>query len=171
MKTKKDLKASHIKFLSEFKLYNDLESGKLIIFDFRKKEQFNLGCLYDYSINLPFDEIGEEVLDNPKIIDEKLLAGYAHSEFLEHRAIKCKRFFIVIIISEEKIYKEAIFKSLSELDIIKDGNIVKPLKLYKNFMLNNKVREIGLYNRGFDLIRCKFPFIIHSNNLIPPKLL
>jgi hypothetical protein len=160
---KNDLKISEIKFISDIKIYNELEGQKIMIFDLRSRKEFQDGNIYNVSINLPHDEISLELFDNPKLIDDKLLDEFAHNNVLKTSISKIKRFFVVIIMSEEKISKADILKSATFIDE-KDVNcpsVLKTLCFYRN-LINNKVREIGIYNKGFSLFKKTYPFFIGS---------
>jgi hypothetical protein len=157
-----------MKMISEIKLFNELEAQKIILFDFRPRKVFRESSLYDFSINIPFDEVQDDILDNPQILDDRLLEQYAHSDYLKNCLHKCKRYFLVIIMSDEKINKVDIYKYINQLE---DGfqisdEIYKPLKLYQN-LLHNKVREIGIYTRGFQLFKQHFPFLLHQGDSLP----
>ncbi len=163
---KKGYRHIPIKMLSQFKIFNEVESQKILIFDFRTREEFQTGCLLDYSINLPYNEIPTELLENSRAIEDKLLEPYADSGTC-NRVQKYKRCFVVLIMSEEKIPKKAILEASQVMDNPDESlpqRITIPLKFYKN-LVNNKVREIGLYNRGFRTLKSNFPFLCYQNNL------
>ena len=77
-----------------------------------------------------------------------------------------------MIISENKIPKNEIVCYLSKTCTHPKkhdtGIISKPLKLYNTF-INNKVREIGFYTRGFNLIKTYFPYLLQItiNDILP----
>lgn len=162
---------NNVKMVSEIKIYNEVEAQKVIIIDFRSRKDFNSGCLFDFSINLPYDEVGDDILEDPGFFSKGLLEKFAHSEFLEDRASRIKRYFVAIIMSQNKIRKHDIMSYVNGIDSAYEFSeeLTKPIKLYNN-LIQNKVREIGLYTRGFNLFRNKFPFLIHTNQKNPTLL-
>ena len=170
-KEKRKLCEHQMKMISDLKLYNELETQKIIIFDFRPRTAFEEASIHDFSINLPYDEVETKLLEDNNILDNKLLEQYAHSDFLKGISNKCRRLFIVIIMSDDKICKEEVYKYIR--GTIKESEycdeIVKPLKFYKN-LVQSKVREIGLYTKGFNKFKSTFPFLIHAYRN-PPQIL
>lgn len=164
------------KLISENKIFNEVESQKILIFDFRSKEQFHRGCIRNFSINLPSETLGEKFFENPKILENRILESFASTDFLSKCIPKLKRFFVIIIMSEEKLNREEVlkyagsnFNEMKGLDENIINTLIKPIKFYRN-LVNNKVRELGLFYRGFSTFERKFPFIV-SNKGEPCKLL
>lgn len=171
IKEKRKLCEHQMKMISDLKLYNELETQKIIIFDFRPRTAFEEASIYDFSINLPHDEVDTRFLEDNNILDHKHLEPYAHSDFLKGISHKCRRLFIVIIMSDDKISKEEIYKyirgTVKESEYVDE--ILKPLKFYKNLVFS-KVREIGLYTKGFNKFKRTFPFLLHTYRN-PPQIL
>ena len=81
---------------------------KLIIFDFRKREDFNINHIHN-SINIPFNEFDFKFFET--IDDQKLC--YLCNNFVKCDELKCmlkryKRYYIVLIMSQEKIKRKTI---------------------------------------------------------------
>jgi hypothetical protein len=139
---------SSIHFINEVKVYNEVQNEKkVLIFDLRKKTDYEK-CHLDFSINIPYNEYDEDFmkifnLKKIKIIQDTICT----SEELKEMISRYKRYFIVIIMSHEKINK-------TNINSVLNGNqenkeiITKSLLFYKA-LISNRVRELGLYNKGF----------------------
>ena len=136
---KKELSENKLKMVSDSKLFNELENKKIIIFDFRPRKQFDQSSILNYSINLPYDVINIELLENPGIIDKRLLEEFAHSDFMRRKSNVLKRNFILIIMSEDKIKKEEILKNFALISSNDETNIsdeiLKSLKFFINLII------------------------------------
>jgi rhodanese-related sulfurtransferase len=151
-----------INFIHEVKIYNEIQNDqKILIFDLRKREDFDKSHL-DLSVNIPHNEFEENFFEN---IDEKIISEMTKDKTLSENILKYKRFYLVIIISQNKIHRKNIFLQTSqnkeEVDIIN-----KSLIFYKAF-IKNRVRELGFYNHGFNKLVGYYPFLIR-NSLFPP---
>ena len=153
-----------VNFINETKIFNELQnSKKILIFDFRPKAEF-LYKHFENSLNLPIDEIDVDCLMK---FDENELKKYTDDNYIKSLVSKYKRLFIGFICSSEKIKR----KSFLSPDLSKNENlqIGKILTFYKT-LISNKIREIGLYIKGFNKIENSFNYIL-VKNLVPfPKL-
>jgi len=170
---KTNLRPDQIAFISNSYIFNEIDTEKALIFDFRTKKQFQESSIHKYSINIPYDEIDANILDDPNIFKNNSLAKFAHTDFLVEYLKSSMRRFIVIIMSEDKISKDYIYKNMSLIQQ-KDSSvfndlIMKPLLFYKNLMIIKK-REFGLFQKGFSSFRFSFPFMLSCNNLAPEIL-
>ncbi len=143
-----------ILFIHEVKIFNEIQNKrKILIFDLRKKDEYHK-CYLDESINIPYNEYDYEFFETFK---ENKISELAIDEYLKEKVLRYKRYFIAIIMSDKKIRRRDILKQVGnddELDRIK-----KSLLLYKS-LINNKVREIGLFNKGFDKILNNYSFLV-----------
>jgi hypothetical protein len=146
-----------INFIHEVKVYNEIQNEKkILIFDLRKREDFDRNHL-DLSVNIPFDEFDYSFFEN---IDENKISELTEDKEIKSNVLKYKRFYIVLVISQNKICRRKII-SLEDKDDEEHEMIKKGLIFYKAF-LKNRVREIGLYNHGFKKIINNYPFIVQS---------
>jgi hypothetical protein len=143
-----------VHMIHDVKIFNELQNQKkIIIFDLRNRDEYN-NCYLDESVNLPFDEYPEQFFDN---FDEKIISEKVYQNDLKNKVLRFKRYYIAIILSENKISrKEILSMESSHLE-----KINKSLLLY-NCLINKKVREIGLYNKGFDRICQHYNFLINN---------
>lgn len=136
-----------INFIDETKIFNELQNNKkILIFDFRPKSLFKQNHL-ENSINLPIDEIEVESLNE---FDDQSLTKYTEDNVCKSLIYKYKRLFIVIICSQEKINRNS-FLLPNKNSINEELNIGKILSLFRT-LKNNKVRELGIFNKGFNKI-------------------
>lgn len=152
----------NLKIISEGKLFNEIEAQKALIFDFRTRSEFRSSSLRDISVNLPHNEISLDFLKKNNILEGELEA-YG-SKYIKDKIKKYKRFYIAIIMSEEKINLEYIDNYQIKNNV--SDEISKPLAFYQT-LINNRVRELGLYIYGFNLFRSKFPYLVHINDCNP----
>jgi hypothetical protein len=154
-----------IKLINEVKIFNEIQNyKKLIIFDFRKREDFNINHIHN-SINIPFNEFDFKFFET--IDDQKLC--YLCNNFVKCDELKCmlkryKRYYIVLIMSQEKIKRKTIEaigtgKKLNSEE--EKDQIIKSLLLYKALQ-KNRVYEMGMFNLGFKKIIKHFDFLVCS---------
>jgi hypothetical protein len=150
-----------INFIHEVKIYNEIQNHKkIIIFDLRSRETFAKSHI-QFALNLPYKEYEPSFYIN---FDEEKLCLLTTREELKSMIRRFKRYYIVIIMSEHKIkrkhvlnyHKQCPVKDQEERDIIK-----KSVLLYQTLTSGHKVREIGLYNLGFERFTNHYYFIIN----------
>jgi hypothetical protein len=148
----------NINFIHEVKIYNELQNNKkILIFDLRKKEEKEFSSL-NYTINIPYNEHPDDFF---KIFEEEKFMKKTEDPEVKDMLRKYRRFYIVIVMSEEKIARRKILK-FPECDGDESLIIRRSLLLY-NALTKKRVRELGLFNLGFKkfaehygfLIRCK----------------
>lgn len=150
---------SSINYINESKIYNEFQNNKkIIIFDLRKKEDFEKYHL-DCSINLPYDILDLGFFQS---IDENKLSGYATSDEMKANLKKYKRFYIAIILSQTKVKR----KIINELNTMEENDekdlIMKGLTLYKT-LVKNRIRELGFFNIGFENFLAHYYFLVIVN--------
>lgn len=152
----------NINFIHEVKIFNEIQNNKkILIFDFRTKEDYNRTSLY-YSINIPYNEHDK---NNLKVFNVDKMMELASKEEIKEMVRKYKRYYIVIIMSEKKIARKKILKHENSEDIERDI-IIKTLLFYKA-LVNNRVRELGLFNLGFSKFVDHYEFIVCKNSSYP----
>jgi hypothetical protein len=152
-----------LQYIHEVKIFNEIQNYKnILIFDFRRKEEFDKHRI-ENSINLPFDKYDYsffETLDEAKI---KQIAEVASlNEETRNMLKRHKRYYIALIISEEKI-KRAMIESCEKFDSddIERERIIKCLLFY-NALVKNRVYELGLYNKGFKKFEQHYYYLVSS---------
>jgi hypothetical protein len=80
--------------------------------------------------------------------------------------LKYKRFFIVIIMSEIRIQRKTILNLSPSHSKEEQATIDKSLLFYKS-LTDNRVRELGLYNLGFNKFSETYYFMITRDKLQP----
>jgi len=147
---------SKLNFLNETKIFNELQNHKkIIIFDFRTRSQFAAYHL-ENSINLPVDEVSVEDLEK---VDENTLLSYSHNkEEAKPLLSKYKRLFVVLIFPQKQIKKRN-FVSPNQEDYEETLRIAKVITFYKT-LVTNKIRELGIYIKGFGLLDNSFGFAL-----------
>jgi rhodanese-related sulfurtransferase len=146
-----------IQFISEEKIFNELQNDKkILIFDFRKKADFDKKHL-DNSINIPFDEVEFEFLQK---FDTQILQSYTNDTNVKSLIPKSRRQFIAIIMHNDKISKKKILQpsKFSEEEQFHTGKI---LTFYKTLHLN-KHREMAIFNKGFTRIEKYYSFLLNN---------
>ena len=158
-----------IKYIHEVKIFNEIQNNKkIIIFDFRNREEY-LSNHLDLSLNIPFDE--HELDYYETLFDKKLNITdqkYIDSEEVKLRLKNCRRYFIVIIMSEERIKRKAIENCERDQDInlLTKEKILKTLLFYKSLVIKG-VRDIGIYNLGIKELTSQYKFMMHSRDIKP----
>lgn len=153
-----------VNFINENKIFNELQNNrKILVFDFRPRNEFNLyHC--ENSINIPNDEVE---IENLITCQENFLYSFTNGElYLKTLLSKYKRLFIAIVCSQQKIPKKSFFmedKGNSNGDLL----IPKVLLLYRS-LINNKVREIGIFIKGYKLFQESYNFLI-THEITKPK--
>jgi hypothetical protein len=154
--------SSSITFIHDTKVFNEIQNDKkILIFDLRKKDEYEINHL-ENSINIPYNEYE---LTFFSAVNEKLLSQLADNKEMKNNILRLRRFYIVILISQTKISKKTIIRRKSncweESDIIS-----KSLVFYSNLQ-KAKVREMGLYNHGFEKINKHYFFLTKSLSTNP----
>ena len=142
---------STIHFLNEPKLFNEIlnNSGEILVVDFRRKDLFDKASFSNYSISLPFDQ--EDISDEYcSLYNPKSWEDHAESEDIKKVIKKMRRFFIVLVFSNESSSKDEIKNLLNKLKdntelIDKEKACFKALLFY-NMLINNKIRELGCFS-------------------------
>lgn len=144
-----------LNFITETKIFNELQNNKkIVIFDFRPRKQYEESHC-ENSINIPIDEIEVDSLSS---FNEKALMAFNNDE--PNRACvlsKYKRLFVAIICSDEKL-KKSHFLSPNREDSTQELIIGKILVFYKT-LITNKIRELGIYVKGFKLFSSNYNFV------------
>jgi len=152
----------NINFIHEVKIYNELQNNKkILIFDLRKKEEKEFWSL-DYTINIPYDEHSDDFFS---IFEVENFIKKTDNHEVKEMLYKYKRFYIVIVMSEEKIARRTILK-FPECDGDEKLIIKRSLLLYKA-LTNKRVRELGLFNLGFKKFAEHYGFLIKFKGQIP----
>jgi CRISPR/Cas system CSM-associated protein Csm2 small subunit len=143
-------------FIHDVKIFNEMQNQKkILIIDLRSRDEFNK-CHLGESINIPYNEHGEDFF---KTFDENIISEMTNENELRNKILRFKRFYIAIITSEKKINRRDILKMNGTGDELE--RTTKSLLLYKSF-LNKKIREIGLYNKGFERISNHYYFLVEN---------
>jgi len=152
----------NVNFIHDVKIFNEIQNyKKILIFDFRKKEEFD-ECHLNLSINIPYNKFDYSFFES---IQETELANLTDDLELKNNVLKYKRFYIAIIMSSNKITRHAI---LNQDSLIEEENeiIIKCLLFYKA-LTKARIRELGLYNKGFERISKNYYFIINNLSCSP----
>jgi len=156
-----------LKLINEVKIFNEIQNyKKLIIIDFRKREDFNINHI-ENSINIPFNEYDFQFFET--IDDQKMCYicnNFVRCENLKSMLKRYKRHYIVLIISQEKIKRKTIEaigtgKKLNSEE--EKDQIIKSLLFYKALQ-KNRVYEMGMFNLGFKKITKYFDFLVCSES-------
>jgi rhodanese-related sulfurtransferase len=145
-------------FINETKIFNEIQNNnKILVFDLRSKSDYEKMSLPD-SVNLPFDEKPHEFFEN--------FIGNISPELSDDTAVKdmlCKfrRFYIAIIFSEENFHRKEII-NYEAGKLRSHEALYKALCLYHS-LSTNKVREMGIYLKGFNAIFDKYFFIVRND--------
>lgn len=144
-----------VNFVNENKIFNELQnSRKILIFDFRSRIEFKESHC-ENSINIPHDEVEIENLLN---MNENYLYTFTNGDpYLQTLLSKYKRLFIAIVCSQQKIPRKN-FLSKEQSKTNEDLLIAKVLLLYRS-LINNKIREIGIYIKGYTLFEESYSFL------------
>jgi hypothetical protein len=154
---------NRINFIHEVKIYNELQNHhKILIFDLRDRDLFTNSHIC-YALNIPQNEHSVDFYTNPEIESH---SAFTTSDELKSILKSYKRYYIVIIMSEQKIKRKHILSYHSRDESPEKDIIRKSLLLYE-ILVRNKVREIGLYNMGFSRFAAHYYFII-TRGCIPP---
>jgi hypothetical protein len=154
----------NINFIHEVKIFNEIQNNKrILIFDLRKKEEFKK-CKLSFSLNIPFNEYSPSDFEK---LDIDFLSQKAEDMDVKDMIKKFRRFYIVIIMSEEKIERKKIFNP-KELHSDKEHmDIVQKSLLLYFALTKSKVRELGLYNLGFKKFEKHYSFMVSKNLNLP----
>jgi hypothetical protein len=149
--------SNNITFIHEVKVFNEIQNDKkVLIFDLRKKEDYEVSHL-ENSINIPYDEY-EEIFF--KSINEKLLSELTNCKEMRNNILRLRRFYIVILISQNKISRKKIIGEISSNE--EEADIIKKSSLFYSNLQKAKIRELGLYNHGFNKIINHYFFLTKS---------
>ncbi len=144
-----------VNFINENKIFNELQNNrKILVLDFRSRSEFNEGHC-DNSINIPSDEVEIENLFN---MNENFLCTFTNGDpYLQTLLSKHKRLFIAIVCSQQKIPKKK-FLIENQCNTNEDLSVAKVLLLYRS-LINNKIREIGIYIKGYKQYEESYGFL------------
>ncbi len=145
-------------FINEIKIFNEIQNNKkILIFDLREKVQF-LNMSLSNSLNIPFDEKEDEFFKN---FIENISPDLSKDIVIKELLCKFRRFYIAIIFSDQKYHRKDIINYKYQ-ELKSHNSLFKALNLYHS-LSSNKVREIGIYLKGFYQIYCKYFFIVKKN--------
>lgn len=158
----------NIKYIHEVRIFNEIQNNKkILIFDFRTKDEYFKSKL-GLSINIPYDEHNYDFYEN--FNDKKvacLIEQYTGCSDVKLRLKSFKRYFIVLLMSENKIKRKTIETCSSSLncnpDSVEKEKIIKTLLFYKA-LVSNGVREIGLFNLGINKLISEYSFMMNFND-------
>ena len=152
-----NLNLKKVQFINEVKIHNEIQNHKkILIFDLRSQKEFSESSL-PYSLNIPFKDYSENFFKNfSKNILNFQLNG--KEDDLKEMILKYKRFYIAIIFDRKKFHRKEIL-NFSEEKFKEEESLYKALLLY-NSLTSNKVREIGLFIKGYEKLKSKFWFIL-----------
>jgi hypothetical protein len=154
---------SKINFIHEVKVYNELQNHKqILIFDLRSKESYINSHLH-FAINIPYTDYDSTFFAN---FNEEVYSELTTNDEIKAMVKSFKRYYIVILISEDKIKRKDILYYFKLQEGQKKDMIRKGLLLYE-CLVDKKVREIGLYNMGFNKFSDHYYFIVNRNSLSP----
>jgi hypothetical protein len=143
-------------FIHEVKIFNEIQNKKkIIIFDLRKRDEYNK-CFLEGSINIPYNEYDYEFFET---FNESTISGMTSNTNLKEKILRYKRYFIAIIMSEKKIKRKDILELNSTDD---EAERIKKCLLFYKSLIRNKVREIGLFNKGFERISKDYYFLVNN---------
>ena len=149
---------NNVNFIHEVKIYNEIQNHKkILIFDLRKREIFKNSNLI-YSINIPYDEYDKQFFIK---FEECKYSKLTKNLDLKEMIFRYKRYYIVIVMSEEKIARKKILNFVETFDKEEKEIISKSLLLYKS-LVEERVRELGLFNLGFKKFVDHYRFIVRS---------
>jgi hypothetical protein len=159
---------NNIKYIHEVRIFNEIQNNKkILIFDFRRKDEYfktNLGL----SLNIPYDEHTYDFYQN---FNEKkvatLVEQYTGCHEVKQRLRSFKRYFIVLLMSENRIKRKTIESCSSSgddsVDPVEKEKIIKTLLFYKA-LVSNGVREIGVFNLGINKLTSEYGFMMNFND-------
>lgn len=150
---------NNIHFINEVKVFNEIQNNKkIIILDLRSKSDFDKLSL-PLALNLPYDELDYSFFQQ---FDENEVAKFTEDIELKNKVFKYKRYFIAIIMSQAKIKRSIIRQSPENWPEDLKEQILKSLLLYQS-LVNLKIREMGLFNLGFEKFVSYYSFLFHNN--------
>lgn len=146
-----------IKFINDVRIHNEIQNNRrILVFDLREPKEFQNNCLPN-SLNIPYSDYEFNFFKN---FTEKVSNFEFKSEESELKEMikRYKRFYITIIFDEKKYHRKEIL-NFKEEDFKKEESLYKAILLY-NSLVGNKVREIGIFIKGFEKLKEKFWFIL-----------
>lgn len=133
-----------------------LEHGKYcLILDLRTEKEFEEKHISNISIGLPTDQLSLEFFNK---VDLNQIALNLRTERNKEKLNTFKRFFIVIIFSNEPTEQETFQK------IDNNNESLLKLQLLYKWLVSNKCREIGICYEGFNKFEEKYPFLVEYGN-------
>lgn len=156
-----------LNYINEVKIFNEIQNS-IIVFDFRKKEEFELSFISNSSINFPFNETP---LDFLSTYDINKWSTMTTSNELRDKILRIKRYYIVIIMSSQKI-KQKTINSINKIKTIRKESELQAYTsiLFYQTLLENKVREIGVLSVGFLKFIESYPFLLANKYTQAPSL-
>ena len=151
---------TEVAYIQEIKIFNEIQNRKkILIIDLRKREEYDALHL-ELSINLPYNEYDDEFFFNLFTKKNQNWSLLTNDEDVKKRLKDFKRYFIAIVMSEEKIKRRQVesFNS-DEIDTEESNRIIKSLLLYK-CLKQNGVREKGIYNSGISKFKTNYNFLL-----------
>jgi hypothetical protein len=150
-----------LKYIHEIKIFNEIQNqSKILIFDFRKRSEYEARHL-DLSINIPYDESDTDFFETFCESKIKLLCeNFTHSDCVRQRIKSYKRYFIALIMSEEKIKRKQIENVLSDEGEEEKREAIQKVMLFYKALIIKGVREIGLYNGGMKKVAENYEFML-----------
>ena len=166
-------KRQFINLITHSRLFNEISNnkGEILIFDFRKVEDFQKKSFEKYSVNFPYnhEKLTFEYCSKYNISD--WTSTFCNDE--NKRVIaRMKRFFILFVISDDKPNQEEIERLFNsdrinfEEEKIKDNEaLVKSILLYKT-LKKNKIREVSFFKDSYKKFLNDFIFIGKFNKVV-----
>ena len=152
-----NLNLQKVQFINGVKIHNEIQNNrKILVFDLRCQKEFSEKSLPN-SLNIPYNQYPKSFFEN---FSENILNFALENieDDLKEMIMRYKRFYITIIFHEKKFQRKEIL-NLSEEKFKEEDALYKALLLY-NSLTSNKVREIGIFIKGFEKLKGKFWFIL-----------
>jgi rhodanese-related sulfurtransferase len=149
-----------LNFLNETKIFNELQNNKkIIVFDLRSRNEYEIyHC--ENSINVPIEEIE---IENISTFNEQFLSQFTKDDSYKTCLLsKYKRLFVAIVCSQNRI-KKSLFLTSTKKDDAEEMFIGKILIFYQS-LINNKIREIGLFVKGYKMFHENYNFVSLQGN-------
>lgn len=141
---------------SSFNDRTNVHGKNCILFDLRSKEDFEKKQISNISINIPFNEQSEKYFSS---LDPKLLYQNISNANLKLKLQNYKRYYLIIIFSNSSFSKKQI---VTTEEREKSEALDKALLLYQG-LVQKKIREIGILNKGFNVFEKNYSFLISYN--------
>lgn len=154
-----------VNFLNDVRLFNEIlnNSGEILVFDFRKKKDFEEANFTGYSLNIPFDD-EHTTFEFCSTYDPSAWDILTDSDKLKKMLKRIRRYYVVIATTKDRIDRSSILELLKKLKNNIELNdqeeaIFKGLIFY-NMLIQNKIREIGFFTGHYE------EFIKHYNSIL-----